>query len=137
MADRILALDYGEKKIGVALINLKLHIATPLCVVANNIVKGNWSAIDKLIQQWQPQILVVGLPLNMDDSPTRITPKVQNFCRQLQNKYRLSVEQVDERMSSYEARQLGAEIKRGHKVDDIAAMIIAQTWLELQGTTPQ
>ena len=128
---KILVLDYGEKKIGIALIQMAMQIVTPLAVIANKTQKNNWQQLDDLVAKWQPKQLLLGMPLNMDGTDTRITPKVKIFSNRLLKRYKLPVIATDERLSSYEARLLGKDIRTSdNKIDDIAALVIAKTWLQ-------
>jgi putative Holliday junction resolvase len=95
----------------------------------------DWDAIGKLIREWNPAKLVVGLPLHLDGSPQPLTDKAQRFGNQLKGRYNLPVEMMDERLTSHEAEtELAA---RGGKIakadiDALAAALILQSWLDQQ-----
>lgn len=135
----LLGFDFGTKRTGVATgqtITGSVSALTTLTAVNN---KPDWQAISKLIDEWQPDLLIVGLPLNMDGSDTVITPAARRFGNQLKGRYNLPVEMVDERLSSVEARsRLHADEALRHKrfdreqVDQIAAQVIVQSWLAQQ-----
>ncbi len=94
----------------------------------------DWNALEALIAEWQPDGLVVGKPLNMDDSASELSRLAEKFGRRLGERFRLPVEFVDERLSSFEAKQMLRE--SGHSgdyrkdpVDSLAAQLILDTWL--------
>ena len=83
MIQSVLGFDFGEKRIGIATGQTITRSASPLTtlVAVNN--KPDWSGIEKLIQQWKPDALIVGMPLLLDGTKTEITAKVERFCRYL------------------------------------------------------
>lgn len=130
----VVGFDFGLKRIGVAVGQTITQTAKPLTVVNAQNDHLLWQTLDKLMQQWQPQLLVVGLPLNMDGSAQPITRATKNFANKLKQRYTLPVHFADERLSTKEARaQIFAE--RGFKglqqqsVDSIAAALILEQWL--------
>lgn len=133
----VLCFDYGLKQIGVALLQQPTTIISPLPVIRANDGKPDWNAIEALLQEWQAQLLLVGEPLNMDGSGSAMSERARRFARQLEGRFSLPVELVDERLSSHEAKSQVAELsakKRNYRkqpVDSIAAQLIMQTWLEL------
>ena len=133
----LLAFDYGEKRIGVAVGQELTCTATPLTTVGARDGKPDWAAVTRLIEEWRPDALVVGLPLNMDGSPHRLTRAAQRFGNQLHGRYNLPVEMVDERLSSLEAeRVLARDSFRGQKkadIDEVAARVILESWFEQHG----
>jgi putative Holliday junction resolvase len=93
--------------------------------------------VDRLVAEWQPDLLVVGEPLNMDDSSSDLSARANKFARRLHGRLGLQVVMVDERLSSFEAKQLSR--KQGHRgdykrdpIDSLAAELILQTWLAEQ-----
>lgn len=93
----------------------------------------DWIEVARLVEEWQPDLLVVGEPLNMDGSGSELSARAQKFARRLHGRLGLQVEMVDERLSSFEAKQISAE--QGHRgdyhrepVDSLAAELILQTW---------
>lgn len=131
-----LGFDFGSKKIGVAVAQSRIAspVATLLCI--NN--KPNWEQITALINEWQPIGLVVGISKQQDGSDNRITPSMLKFCRQLQGRYNIAVQQIDETLSTFEAKQmLFDELhltanKLWEVQDQLAAQLILQSWLNLQ-----
>ena len=133
-----LGFDYGERRIGVASGQLSTRSAAPLQTLESIGGKPNWEMIVRLVEQWQPVGLVIGMPLHMDGSSTHITARAQRFAGQLRQRCNLPVYHCDERLSSVAARELirsarraGAmgKARKGDK-DKIAAAVILQHWLE-------
>ncbi|TNF37838.1 MAG: Holliday junction resolvase RuvX [Gammaproteobacteria bacterium] len=131
----VLGFDYGERRIGIATGQTITCTATPLVTLNAIHQKPDWAGIEKLIQEWQPDALIVGIPRHRDGSASDITEKAERFCRQLEGRFRLPIYTVDERLSSAEAeehlkqnRKIGQHNK--HEIDKMAAAIIVQRWLE-------
>jgi putative holliday junction resolvase len=126
----LLGFDYGTAKIGVAVGQTLTATATPLATLRAVQQRPDWDAIGRLIAEWRPEALVVGLPFNMDDSEAEVAPRARRFARQLEGRYRLPVHLVDERLTSKEAAsQLGRKPKRIEELDALAAKLILETWL--------
>ena len=128
-----MAFDFGLKQIGVALGNSLLNTSQPLNVLKAQDGAPRWEAVEALINEWQPQLLIVGDPLNMDGSDSPLCMKARRFARRLQGRFGLPVEMVDERLSSFEAKQESAERGhsgdyRKHPIDNLAAELILKTW---------
>ncbi len=129
----LLGFDYGTAKIGIAVGQTVTGTATPLQTLRAVDQRPDWEAIGRLIGHWQPDALVVGLPCDMDDSETDITPRARRFARQLEGRYRLPVHMMDERLTSMEAQRLvGYRPRRIEDLDAIAAKLILETWLSEQ-----
>ncbi|MES9843887.1 MAG: Holliday junction resolvase RuvX [Candidatus Sedimenticola sp. PURPLELP] len=126
----LLGFDYGPSKIGVAVGQTLTASATPLSTLRAVQDKPDWEGIGRLIEEWTPEALVVGLPFNMDDTEAEIAPRARRFARQLEGRYHLPVYLADERLTSLEAkRQLGRKPKKIEELDAIAAKLILETWL--------
>lgn len=128
----LLGFDYGSKRIGVALGQRLLGSTRPLCILTAVKQAPDWTRIGQLIEEWKPGLLLVGLPLDLDDSPTHATEAAKRFARQLEGRFRLPVEMVDERLTSKIARQeLGGRVNKGagKGLDAMAAALIIQTWM--------
>ncbi|MDM8557626.1 Holliday junction resolvase RuvX [Candidatus Parabeggiatoa sp. HSG14] len=146
----MMGFDYGSKRIGVAVGQTLTTTASPLAIVQVKNQKIDWACINALVQEWQPDAFVVGLPLHADGSDNLVTIAVRRFCRQLQERYQLPVHTIDEMLSSVAAAEQlkdqrkkvkGKNInpslsyfcspishsKKG-ELDDIAAQIILETW---------
>ena len=118
-----LAFDFGTRRIGVATGNTVTCTAQPLCTVAEAAV-ARFDAIAKLIAEWKPDALVVGVPFHPDGAPHDNTGRAQRFARQLHGRFRLPVHEVDERYTTTEAHALGAA-----DVDAASAAIILEQFL--------
>lgn len=138
----LLAFDYGTKKIGVAVGQELSASTTPLETLISTDEKPDWPAISKLIETWQPDALVVGIPLNMDGSEQDMTHSARRFANKLEGRYHLPVFGIDERLSSIEAKQIYYDFTKsgepGSKnrnilLDSIAAELILQTFFSEQG----
>jgi putative holliday junction resolvase len=118
-----LAFDFGTKRIGVASGNSLTRNAQPLATVA---AQGDqrFAAIGKLITEWQPNALVVGVPFHPDGAEHDNTRRARRFAHQLHGRFRLTVHEVDERYSTTEAHALGAA-----DVDAASAAIILEQFL--------
>ena len=133
----VLAFDFGQRRIGVACGDTVSRTAAPLSGVAVGACGPRWETIDSLMRDWQPSILVVGLPYNVDDSESAAAARARSFAGALAARYALPVELVDERYSSMEAldrlrqaRSSGLRKRRVAKsdVDAGAARIILERW---------
>jgi putative Holliday junction resolvase len=137
-SDTYLGFDFGNKKIGVAVGQMTTGTASPLQTIRSINQAPNWTMISQLISQWQPQGLVVGISIQHDGTDNPITPKMRKFCRQLEGRYQLPVHQVDETLSTFEAKQLlfdELHLRAGklwQVQDQLAAQLILQSWLNDQ-----
>ncbi|MEQ0777166.1 Holliday junction resolvase RuvX [Paraburkholderia tropica] len=127
----LLAFDYGEKRIGVALGNVLTQSARALTVIPNKSREYRFEAIGALLREWQPDVLVVGLPRHPDGTPHAMTQLATRFGNQLNGRFNLPVKWVDERYSSVDAEARLRE--RGERVEHIdaeAACVILQQYLD-------
>ncbi len=134
-ARTLLGFDYGLKRIGVAVGQELTGTASALLTVRANDGKPDWDAISKLIGQWQPDEVVVGLPLNMDGSFHELSYRAQRFGNQLHGRYNLPAHFMDERLSSLDAeRELKGKSRKvqAADIDKVAAKIILESWLMAQ-----
>ena len=126
-----LAFDFGTLRVGVATGNTVTRTATPLRTVAA-VGDARFAALGKLITEWQPSALVVGVPVHPDGAPHENTVRAQRFARQLHGRFRLPVHEVDERYTTTEAHAMGA----GDVDAASAAIILEQYLLALPSQTP-
>lgn len=132
-----LGFDYGARRIGVAVGNALTGTARALEVIANGAQGPDWPRVDALMREWQPQILLVGLPLTMEGEEQKNSAAARAFAARLDEKYKLPTQLVDERLSSREAahrfaqRRAGGQARRKHAaaLDAVAAEIIIEQWL--------
>ena len=129
----VLAFDFGEKRIGVAMAELALGIAHPLTTIAAQSNDARFKAIGDLIAEWQPVQLVVGEPKYTDGGVHEIARLARRFAQRLNGRFNLPVALADETLSSATAAQRQNEAGlRGAELDAAAAAEILMTWLELQ-----
>ena len=127
--------DYGTKRIGVAVGQTITYSATPLPIVCNRKSgQPNWHEITRLVKKWQPDGFVVGIPLNMDGTIGSVTPLARDFATQLNHRFDLPVHEVDERLTTVEAKQRlfeagGYKALKDSAVDSVAAQLILESWL--------
>jgi putative Holliday junction resolvase len=135
LKDRIyLGFDYGEKNIGVAVGHSETGMAQPLTCIKVVRSEPAWQDIAELIEEWKPDTLVLGLPLNMDGSPSATGGAARAFGQRLHDRYNLPVTMVDERLTTNAAlnslTDAGVASKRQkQKKDMLAAQIILQSFL--------
>lgn len=132
----ILAFDFGTRRIGVATGDEALGIATPLTVIDAEDNATRFAVIAKLIAEWQPTRLVVGLALDMDGNEHEMTQRCRRFAQQMEGRFHLPVALVDERLSSHEAEtRLAAQgvrwQRRKPQLDAEAAAIILQDFFSM------
>ena len=131
----ILAFDFGTRKIGVAIGNTLTRVARPLTTIAGETGAARFDAIAALIDEWHPDMIVVGRPLHADGSEHEMTARAERFARQLSGRFGVSVECVDERFTTVaadaelaKAGVYGKERKAAR--DAIAAQLILQSWFD-------
>ncbi len=126
----ILSFDYGNKYIGIAVGQTLTATVTPVATLSVKNHQIDWPRITTLIQEWQPQALVVGVPTHADGTANAITAAAQRFGRQLQGRYQLPVHTIDERLSSKAAAErIALEGVSPSQIHAVAAQIILETWL--------
>lgn len=125
--DLVMGFDFGMAKIGVAVGQGITQTASPLGIVPATRGRPAWAALDALLKEWAPKMLVVGLPINMDDTPSEMAAAARRFAGQLESRYRLPAQMIDERLTSFEAKTLATE--KDAPLDDLAACLILETWL--------
>jgi putative Holliday junction resolvase len=134
-ADTYLGFDFGYKKIGVAVGQTVTTSASPLQTIRSINQSPDWQIISKLIQEWRPIALVVGISRQADGSDNPVTPRIIKFCNQLEGRYQLPVYKQDETLSTFEAKQMlfdEVSVNAGklwEVQDQLAAQLILQSWL--------
>ena len=137
----LLAFDFGVRRIGVAIGTTLLRTARPLTTIDSERNDRRFDAVAELIAQWQPQALIVGLPLHADGTPHELTARARRFARQLAGRFGLPVHEVDERYTSELARAELRSTRQGGRehrgaVDAVAAQLILQAWLDTPHDPP-
>jgi putative Holliday junction resolvase len=130
----VMGFDFGLTVIGVAIGQTLTRTATPLaCLPARDGIP-DWSQVERLIRDWEPDAFVVGIPLNMDGTPTALAPHARKLGNRLKERFRRPWYDADERLSTRAAwSELEARGKtRGgqRRVDDVAAALVLEGWLE-------
>ncbi len=125
--------DFGDRSIGVAIGQSITGNARPLKALKAKNGQPDWSIVEKLIQEWKPDALIVGCPLNMDGSEQELTLRARKFGKRLQGRFGIAVEMVDERLTTVEAKarlfeEGGYRALQKDAVDNISATIILESW---------
>nr|CAA6809726.1 MAG: Putative pre-16S rRNA nuclease [uncultured Thiotrichaceae bacterium] len=136
----VIGFDFGLNRTGVAIANLLTGMATPTCVLYSKNGQPDWQGIDKLIKEWRPEKLIVGMPSMLDGSDSSMKKTITRFCNALEKHTDLPVETANEQLSSREAeqrlksaRQAGRKRKiRKEEIDQLAAAIILENWMQEQ-----
>jgi putative Holliday junction resolvase len=130
----VLAFDFGTRRIGVAVGNTLTRTAQPLTTIEAADDAARLSAIDKLVAQWQPKLLVVGVPVHADGTKHAMTRRAQRFSQQLANRFGLPVHAADERHTTQLAQSSLDAARAGRKGraqrDQVAAQMILQGWFD-------
>ena len=138
---QILAFDYGEKRIGVAIGQSVTGTANPLNPLSAKAGEPNWEEVKKLLNEWQPGLVVVGCPLNMDATEQRLTKRARKFANRLHGRFGVQIQLVDERLSSVAAReelfeQYGCQGLQKNSIDSLAACHILETFFREDFSEP-
>jgi putative Holliday junction resolvase len=132
-AGTVLAFDFGERRIGVAVGEIQLGMAHPLATIEAESNDDRFGRIEKLITEWRPVLLIVGLPLAMDGGEHATTALARRFAQRLEGRYGIETRLVDERLTSVEAerqvREMGKDVRSSRaKVDQLAARLILESY---------
>lgn len=132
-----LGFDFGYKRIGVAVGQQLTSSASPLPTLDAKLGVPDWAIVQKLVLQWQPVAMIVGLPTCIDGTEQYTTAASKGFARQLRKRFERPVHLVDERLSTMEARAYlfeegGYRKIKQSEVDSIAACVILEQWLRGQ-----
>lgn len=134
-AGTVLAFDFGERRIGVAVGEHLIGTANPLMTIDNESNQTRFQIITDLVREWQPKLLIVGLPLSAEGAEHEMTQLCRKFARRLNGRFNIPVIMIDERYSSVEASRLLSQtgIKgRAQKamLDQVAAQTILQSYFD-------
>ena len=133
----VIGIDYGTQHVGIAVGQAVTGTAQALPSIRADKKHILWQQLDKILKQWQPDALVVGLPLHMDGSTQDITCEVRGFISKLKKTYSVPVFTVDERLSTVEAKSQGDTRKADIDIDSEAARLILESWLRQAGDNTQ
>ncbi len=133
----LLGFDFGTARIGVATGETETRLAQPLTTIHGEANDHRFGEIEKLIKEWRPVRLVVGLPSALDGTATEMTARCKRFANQLNGRFGLPVSLVDERLSSAEAEEMLREVSRRWRerkqhLDALAAQRILQSFLDME-----
>lgn len=131
---RAIAFDFGLRRIGVAVGQTISQTATALDTLLANNGEPDWQQVERVIKEWQPDLLLVGIPLLMSGQTQGITSQARQFAEQLTCRFVLPVYGVDERLTTKSAReelfaQGGSRALRKKAIDSVAACLILEQWL--------
>lgn len=137
----ILAFDFGDERIGVALGDATIGIAHPLATIAFADNARRFEAINRLVEEWRPARIVVGLPGASSGGEHPLAARVRRFRERLRSRFGLPVDLVDEHLSSWEAsgRMSRAGVRTSDQkpyIDQLAACVILESWFEANAATP-
>ena len=131
---QIMAFDFGTKNIGVAIGQRVTDTSSPLAAISAQDGIPNWDAIDQLIQEWQPDAFLVGIPVNMDGSMSEMGLRARKFANRLHGRFGKPWYPADERLSTRSAKEKASDL--GHQgnyqerpVDSLAALVLLEDWL--------
>ncbi|MDH4565789.1 Holliday junction resolvase RuvX [Pseudomonas sp. BN414] len=136
----LLGFDYGTRQIGVAVGQAVTGQARELKILKAQNGVPDWQQVEALIREWQPDAIVVGLPLNMDGTPSDMSARAEKFARRLNGRFNLPVFTHDERLTTFEAK--GQRLAQGQRdgyrerpVDALAAALLLEGWLAENSAT--
>ena len=134
---RVMALDIGKVRVGVAVSDPAQTVASPLCVLPSAEVLHNQPSFRRLMQDWEPELFLCGMPYTLSGTEGPQAKVVRNAAEKIAHTYKLPLEFTDERFSSQEAKRnlreegLSEREMRG-KIDMIAASLFLQAWLDVR-----
>ena len=131
----LLGFDFGTKSIGVATGQMITATAQPINAIKAYDGIPNWDIVEKVIKEWQPDLVVVGLPLNMDGSEQAITQRAKTFANRLNGRFGVKTTLQDERLTTASAKEFifergGYKALDKGKVDSVSAALILESWME-------
>ncbi len=131
----LLGFDFGMKNLGVAVGQRITATASPLATLRAKDGIPNWDEIAALISHWHAEAIIVGIPINMDGTDQPITHAARRFARRLHNRFHLPVYEMDERLTTVEAKHQIASQDQPHQldsqpIDSYAAKLILEDWLK-------
>lgn len=129
----IISFDLGKTNVGIAIGQTITKTATPLTTLKANKWEVNWIEIEKILIEWKPSIIVIGLPLNMNGTMQNTTKKAFNFAKKIYKKFSINFEFQDERLTTIESKEylfnLGGSKFLNKNINSEAAAIILETWI--------
>lgn len=131
----LMGFDFGTRSIGVATGQEITSTASPLTSLKANDGIPDWAQIEKILKEWQPDLLIVGLPLNMDGTEQEMTQRARKFGQRLHGRFGFQVEFKDERLTTTDAKARlfehgGYRALGKSRVDAVSAQLILESWME-------
>ncbi len=135
MSRTVLSFDFGTKSIGVAVGQEITGTASPLAALKARDGVPDWTLVQKIYDEWQPNLVIVGLPLNMDGTEQPVTQLAKRFANRLEGRFNVKVDTWDERLSTADAKAMPVELggykkPTKDKVDSVSACVIFTSWAE-------
>ncbi len=130
--ETVIGFDYGTSWIGIAVGQTLTAQARPLRAIKSFRQSPDWETISRLLDEWKPQKLIVGLPTSEHPETRYMTDKASRFSRQLHGRFGIEAELIDERLTTREAYRIAIESgqrKSKQEIDSISAVLITETWL--------
>ena len=133
----LMGFEFGTRSIGIATGQEVTGTASPLTSIKANDGIPDWDQIEKILKEWQPDLLIVGLPLNMDGTEQEMTQRAKKFGQRLHGRFGFQVEFKDERLTTTDAKARlfergGYRALGKSKVDAVSAQLILESWMEEQ-----
>ena len=122
---QILAIDFGLKKVGLAIGNTITKTSMPISTIFYKSKLELFNYLEKYVVEWKPEFIIIGNPLNMDQTESEMSKLAKKFSNQFSKEFNLAVELVDERLSSFEAK----EFAKDDSLDAMAAKLILDSWM--------
>ncbi|WP_354624902.1 Holliday junction resolvase RuvX [Psychromonas sp. MME2] len=131
----VLGFDFGTKSIGVATGQMVTATAQPLAAIKANDGIPDWNIVEKVIRDWQPDLVIIGLPLNMDGTEQPITQRAKKFANRLNGRFGVNIALQDERLTTASAKEFifshgGYKALEKGKIDSVSAALILESWME-------
>lgn len=131
----LLGFDFGEKSIGVAVAQEVTASASPLNALKAQDGIPNWQQIEQLLEEWKPDLLVIGEPLNMDGSDQLLTARARKFANRLHGRFGYPIAMQDERLTTVDAKAWlfengGYKALQKGRIDSISACLIVESYME-------
>ncbi|AGH80704.1 Holliday junction resolvase YqgF [Psychromonas sp. CNPT3] len=130
----LMGFDFGSKSIGIATGQMITMTAQPLLAIKAQNGIPNWDNLEQLIKEWQPDMLIIGLPLNMDGTEQYITQRAKKFANRLHGRFGVKIALQDERLTTASAKEFifelgGYKALDKGKIDSVSAALILESWM--------
>ena len=131
----LLGFDFGTKSIGVSTGQMITATAQPIAAIKANDGIPNWDIVEAVLNEWKPDLVVIGLPLNMDGTEQAITQRAKKFGNRLAGRFGAKIVFQDERLTTASAKEFifdrgGYKALEKGKIDSVSAALILESWME-------